>query len=148
LRTFQSTGFLKDKGIALSSKVIYGPKGLQFIQFLLFFRYFLRLLFSQTPFKAPPLFAPVCCPFPAVLILGSARGWNGIGKLDAVCCELDSGAGAKLPPEFPAFWGLLRARQKCEFASLVYFSAFRQFSFICCWFWGMGEVGWLRKSNT
>lgn len=62
LRTFQSTGFLKDKGIALSSKVIYGPKGLQFIQFLLFF----PLLFAffcmfLSPFAVCCLFSCHCC---------------------------------------------------------------------------------------
>lgn len=51
--------------------------------------------------------------------------------------KLDSGAAAELPPQLLSFWGSLRARQKCEFASLVYFSAFRQFSFICCWFRGL-----------
>lgn len=57
LRTFQSTGFLKDKGIALSSKVIYGPKGLQFIQFLLFF----PLLFAFFCMFLSPF--AVCCLF-------------------------------------------------------------------------------------
>lgn len=67
LRTFQSTGFLKDKGIALSSKVIYGPKGLQFIQFLLFF----PLLFAFFCMFLSPF--AVCClfqlPLPLLLLL-------------------------------------------------------------------------------
>lgn len=63
LRTFQSTGFLKDKGIALSSKVIYGPKGLQFIQFLLFF----PLLFAFFCMFLSPF--AVCCLFQLPLLL-------------------------------------------------------------------------------
>lgn len=129
LRTFQSTGFLKDKGIALSSKVIYGPKGLQFIQFLLFF----PLLFAFFCMFLSPF--AVCClfqlPLPLLLLLLLAL---------VVLKSLGVGWGLGLGVEQSGVeWSgmsvsglmLRSSRQKCEYASLVYFCAFRQFSFIC-----------------
>lgn len=121
-------------------------KDFNLYNFSYFFRYFLRFSVCS-----------LCCLLPFSVWLWWCWSWVGFGLglvwvWDSVQLGLFDDAGMEGGVPVSGLLLLLcSSRQKCEYASLVYFCAFRQFSFIC---WSCSSCGsekqyvkWENKEN-